>query len=843
MVIVTPNTFPEEKESEYSAHFNRFPNIELSPFQKWSVSAIVDGNHSLVTAHTGSGKTLPAEFAIQYFVEKQKRVIYTAPIKALSNTKLADLRRKYESAGITFGIITGDITENPEADVLVMTTEILPATMIAKQANDLNDDDHVAPLAFEMDFEKELGAVIFDEVHYINDRDRGYVWEQAIMLLPPNVQMIMLSATIDRAKQFAEWVEVTKNKQGSLLKLPEKQVYLSSTTHRVVPLTHYGWFSVNGKGAAHINKSSPELANTINTPVVIKSQKTAFDEKLYNKLLKTVRYIDHSKTHQITRARALNHLIEHLSANNGLPAICFVFSRRRTEEIANQIQRPLFDDTRVQSTIEKDCESILRRKLPDRFKDYMALPEYEIMMRWVRKGVAVHHAGILPIFRELIEMLFADGKIKLIIATETLAVGVNFSTKSVIFTDVCKFDGCVQRQLLPHEYAQIAGRAGRRGIDTVGKIWICFNTIRHLPSPPELANMISGPPQQLQSHFKISYPLAMITATQTHVTTKQDFAKYSMLDKEMQNTAIEYKTAGQTLEQTLEKSKQMLTWCKTDESVIQEYIELSTAADRVSGKQKKRHVRQLSQYKEQHPDLMQDLEYYNAVHQCSQDIDKNKRNQEAASTYAQDLMKRTIEVLDAEQFIKLDTQTQTYLLTPEGVIAKGLHEVHPLALSKLITETKFLKEYSSEEIAAILVCFANPSIREDDRTQSPHTASSLVNRATKQLASLVDKYDSTETKNGLDSGSPIDIYYDMQTPVLEWCKVTSKDEASGILRSMYDAGVSSGDFVKAILKINNISRELSRVLEELGEIELMHKISKIPELTMKSIVTAESLYI
>jgi len=166
MVILCNKPF--NANATYQSHFDRYPAIELSGFQKWAFKAIVDSQHILITAHTGSGKTLPAEFAIQHFVEQGKKVIYTAPIKALSNTKLSDLRSKYPS--ISFGIITGDVTDNPEADVLIMTTEILPNTLANRKMRSETGNTNV-PLSFEMDIENELAAVVFDEVHYINDRE------------------------------------------------------------------------------------------------------------------------------------------------------------------------------------------------------------------------------------------------------------------------------------------------------------------------------------------------------------------------------------------------------------------------------------------------------------------------------------------------------------------------------------------------------------------------------------------------------------------------------------------------------------------------------------------------
>ena len=222
MVVICDMPFPVNDEME-----NTYDGKQLSDFQKWAIKAIKEGHHVLITAHTGSGKTLPAEFAIEYFTNpnnsKRGKVIYASPIKALSNQKLYDFRRKFPH--ISFGIMTGDCKDNPEADVVIMTTEILrnsllgasPHTPLADASKmgasphtPLADASHVLRMGVEGGFPL---AVIFDEVHYINDAERGSVWEQAILLLPPQVQLIMLSATIDRAEDFAGWIDTEKNKQ------------------------------------------------------------------------------------------------------------------------------------------------------------------------------------------------------------------------------------------------------------------------------------------------------------------------------------------------------------------------------------------------------------------------------------------------------------------------------------------------------------------------------------------------------------------------------------------------------------------------------------------------------
>jgi len=210
----------------------------LSPFQKEAIQGIEDGKNVFITAHTGSGKTLPAQYAIDYFTKKGKKVIYTSPIKALSNQKYSDFVKQYTTLEI--GILTGDNKHNPGGDLLIMTTEILYNKLLRK--------DTMSHLDFEMDFENDLGCVIFDEVHYINDESRGTIWEQSMMLLPKHVQMVMLSATIGNVDYISKW----------LTNIKEKDVVVCGTNQRVVPLEYYQYFTIPEKSISQLSKKEDQ---------------------------------------------------------------------------------------------------------------------------------------------------------------------------------------------------------------------------------------------------------------------------------------------------------------------------------------------------------------------------------------------------------------------------------------------------------------------------------------------------------------------------------------------------------------------------------------------------------
>jgi len=303
MVVICKSNFTEE--DAYKEYFNEFP-FELSDFQKYAIKSIVDGNHILVTAHTGSGKTLPAEFAIEYFIKQGKKVIYTSPIKALSNQKFHEFSKKFPH--ISFGILTGDIKYNPEADVLIMTTEILRNTLLQKTIAETNGIVN-ASLQFEMDFKNELAAVVFDEIHYINDQDRGKVWEETIMFMPNHVQLIMLSATIDKSEVFAKWIEDVKTNEEY-----QKKVYLAPTNHRIVPLKHY-FYTTLPQGTIK-NIKDKEFLKFINgflhKPITLKEVNVLFDKENYDKISKLLTYTHKNNCH-IKPSFVLNEVIKYLT--------------------------------------------------------------------------------------------------------------------------------------------------------------------------------------------------------------------------------------------------------------------------------------------------------------------------------------------------------------------------------------------------------------------------------------------------------------------------------------------------------------------------------------------------
>ena len=767
-----------------------------------------------------------------------KKVIYTAPIKALSNTKLYDLRNKYPH--ISFGIITGDITDNPDADVLIMTTEILPHTLNNRKLNEKTNID--VKLNFEMDIDTELAAVVFDEIHYINDPERGNVWEQAILLLPPHIQLIMLSATIDKPEIFSQWIENKKKQQSEAINQIPKNVYLTSTHHRVVPLTHYLWLTCHKSTLKQTKNTEYEhlLHNFTNKEIIIKDEKNNFKNKSYENLVKINKYFKLANTPYSSRQFVLNSLITHLKKTDGLPAICFVFSRKNVEKAANEINFSLFeDDSIIPNTIENECKKIIMSKFTN-YKEYLELPEYTNLIKLLQKGIGYHHAGVLAVFREMIEILFDRKLIKLLFATETLAVGVNFSTTSVIYTGITKFDGNGMRLLAPHEYTQIAGRAGRRGIDKVGKVWLCCNLFK----PPPLydfEHMLSGKPQTLISKFKISFSMCLniISSDDATLETILDFANQSLINNDIDKELKYYEKTINDIEIQIKSKEGLLQNIRTKKSILDDYVSKINEIKISNNKKKKRLHREICNIEENNIYIKDEIKFIEEIEFYKNEKEKNNIFKNNTVHYLEEKIKNSINLLIHSNFIDKD-----FKITQTGSIARQFNEIHPLILSTIIYETNYFYQYDVSDIIGVLSIFTTINVDDSIKIVKPSTKSNLVNTISNKINDLMNKFYDLEQQYKTYSGSNYERNFDIQNSVIEWANTTNELDCKIILQTISnEQNIFIGDFVKALLKINNIANELERVAESTNNLELLEKIKMIPQKTLKYIATNQSLYI
>lgn len=814
-------------DSKYSSYFDEY-SFPLSDFQKYAIEAIVEGHHVLVTAHTGSGKTLPAEFAINYFKKQNKKLIYTSPIKALSNQKYSEFTRKYPH--VSFGLMTGDIKINPDADVLIMTTEILMNSLF------LQEVDKAKSLEFNIDIHEELACVVFDEVHYINDIDRGQTWEKTILMLPKHIQMVMLSATIDSPERFAKWAEREDT---------SKEVYLASTNKRIVPLTHYGYLTVNDSAVKLIKDKQIEqdVRKNIHKLILLQDDKGRFNEDGYKNLFRMTKLFN-QRSMYVKRKHALNNLSLYLRNNNMLPAIAFVFSRKMVEICASEITVPLLeDDSKIAYTVRKECDQIIR-KLPN-FKEYLELPEYNDLVALLEKGIGIHHSGMIPILREIVEIMISKKNIKLLFATESFAIGLDCPIKTAVFTGIMKFDGRSERMLLSHEYTQMAGRAGRRGIDKLGHVVHC-NNLFNLPLQSDYEKMLNGKPQSLISKFRISYSLVLNLIKNNQVKTQQfiEFAKNSMINREIQSEINGQKIKLKELTDIRDKINEKTVFLKTNSLICNRYIDINIQLPTLKNKKRKIMEKELQQILIENPNCKQDVKAFSDEKEINDKLANENEELFYLENYIDDKVYSVCDVLVNKGFI---TNTQNeYQFTDNGKIASDIAELHPLILTNLINYNNWFNELSTIEILSILSVFTDVNVSKDEKIDYPSSNNKDILNNLLFLKQDFENYQDIEHHANINSGIDYDeaLCYDMPSLVEQWCNCNSEGECKYFIQNnVAEKGISAGDFTKALIKISTIVRELSVVAEKMNQIECLHKFSETDGKILKYITTAQSLYI
>jgi superfamily II RNA helicase len=866
MVKICPADYPED--SPYNERFAEYP-YPLSAFQKWAIESIIEGNHVLVTAHTGSGKTLPAEFAIKYFTQKQKKIIYTSPIKALSNQKFYEFTNKYPE--ISFGLFTGDIKTNPNADVLIMTTEILMNYLYMQGSSQINDTQN-SSLQFQIDINTELACVIFDEVHYINDMDRGQVWEQTILMLPKHIQIVMLSATIDNPAGFAEWVEQRgiNESRNSVLEKPavDKIVYLASTNHRVVPLTHYSYLTtVESIFNRERDKTvQQQIRDSTNCLLTLQTHGGQFQEKTVHKINELSKLFEKRNVY-MKRQAVLNKLAEHLKINEMLPAIAFIFSRKNVEQCAHEITTNLLeDDSKVPYIMRRECEQIVR-KFPN-FKEYLELPEYNELVGLLEKGIGIHHSGMIPVLREIVELMISKKYIKLLFATESFAIGLDCPIKTAIFTSLTKFDGHSPRFLFSHEYTQMAGRAGRRGIDTVGHVIHCNQLFQNnSPSVMDYKSILSGKPQQLVSKFHIHYGIILNLLKNTTYLTNQSICKF--VEKSMVAREIECQIGGIESEISVlekrwsEKSRyfyddnaatNLHSMTPTD---CKHIIDLEKILSMLPQKKKKDAEKEIADLKSQYPTFEKDLVEYKEFIDISSKLEFERNYLLYKSEYIRNRVDDCLYILEKYEFIERkysneiippldplpDIVIEYYTLTPNGIQSAGLAEIHPLIGSFLVDK---IRDFSVEQLIQLFICFTDIRVPEDYRIMYCSTKDMFLKNVLTDTNEFIEEIIAAEYDLRMNTGIDYDsmLNYDFTDEILGWVYADTEYKCKEFIQTIvYGKDISVGDFTKAILKISNIVKEFSVIAESSGNTELLFKLSQIDSLILKYVTTAQSLYV
>ena len=793
---------PEHTVTDYAIQY-KFP---LDIFQEHAISAIDQGHNVLVCAKTGSGKTLVGEYQIAHSLRKGQRVFYTTPIKSLSNQKFHDLKEMWPEPG-RVGIMTGDIKFCPTADILVMTTEIL-RNLLYKKGSVTENIGLTASLSLE-----NLGAVIFDECHYINDRDRGKVWEETMILLPPSVQLILLSATLDKPELFASWL-------GELKKVP---CHVIQTQYRVVPLTHT--VLQNDKLLTIMDSKEIFYDNVYNDWIRTRHH-TDKEHEAYQRKVASARHNGQEgaisgKVRPVSFQHQLNSCITMLHGKNLLPALVFVLSRKGCENLASKTEGDLLDSSEVSKALHI-FDFHLRHH-----KELVTLPQYHALRRLLQKGVAFHHSGVLPLLKEIVEILFTKGFIKLLYCTETFAVGINMPTKTVIFTGLSKYDDATggMRLLRTDEYIQMAGRAGRRGKDPMGTV--IYLPEREPPSVSEMRSMLKGGKPQVQSRMDFHYDFLLKTLQGNNLHWLE-ILESSYWNKQHTLTMEAEKRNIHSLEAKLEA--QMLESATIVE--LEEKERLEELVRTTTNAKRKEATRLLERWKDCHigPKWNLALQTYKQQKDTRQELDASKKSLESMKGFHGNA-ENWLAVLECAGFISNGT------LTKKGILATECNESHTLLTTEFYTR-ELHKNLSGAELLTAMACFideketdATPSLSEMNVTKEIKEALYSLDDIAKDILQL-------EAENGICSR---ESFWKLSTtwiePIWRWL------DGENIAQICSDYGLFEGNFVRAVLRIANMADEWTAMATLYEDIELLEKLKNIRGQLLRDSIVPDSLYL
>lgn len=721
--------------------------FELDPFQKQGQFYIEQNHNILISAPTSSGKTFFAECAIAHSKRLGKKCIYTSPVKALSNQKYYEFSKKFGDVGL----LTGDIKCNPDAQCLIMTTEIL-RNMLQKSS----------------DVIKDVHCVVFDEVHYVNNLDRGTVWEQCFIQLPSDITLILLSATISEPDKFAEWI-------GNLKQRP---IHLITTNKRPVPLNHYVYFD---------NKLHILLNNK------------GFNERAYQEYARFYCKLNNPLS-------LLNPFVKFLQTERLTPAIFFIFSRKKCFNLANKVSVCLVDrETAIK--IDHLIDSYLIKHTIEKTV-WDRLPQVVEIRRLLVMGIGVHHSGLLPILKEITELLFAQGLLQLLFATETFAVGVNMPTRTVVFPELTKFcDGYDQpRMINPDEYLQMSGRAGRRGLDKYG-------TVIHLPfsevyDKTDIRNLLLGTSSSIDSKFKLNYAFVL-----NHLNP--DIITHSYLYKQNNELLL-------ILNNKLEiKQKELadLHITENDESTFRQLERLNNQLKCMhtsGGFKVKINKSEEKKLRTQIASLTNkvDLPKFNTYLNSIKDIQDIKSQIHYLQTNIDDQYQTSFNDLVQMGYI------ENGALTHKGVIASYISSGDEILLTELILNDLFIK-LDLPSMASVISLFC-------DDTRGDDTQSGIL---PKEVYNLIDWI--------------FELNHNSETILTDKYAYVVYLWISG--KSYFDIlphlPTFEGDFIRAMLKFSHICDELLKVCEVIQYPILEKKLIDIKQLLVRDIITSDSLYL
>lgn len=764
---------PSKYEKKYESKYRSFP-FELDHFQKYACEGIDNDENVFVAVATGSGKTVPAEYAISKALAERNKVVYISPIKALSNQKYKDFSESIED----IGIMTGDNKVNPQANLVIMTAEIFRNSLYRAKWEQETDDN-----VYSFD-PKKVKYVILDEVHYINDKDRGKVWEEILMLLPKDTHLTMLSATIDRPDILATWVGEHQQKNTRLITQYE----------RPVPLKFY-------------------LINEDEKVFLMETNK-CWRENVWRKF----------KCKKYQPIYWINHTIKILEKEKRLPSIFFTLSKKQIDIYVNKIVGNFITYEEISQVKKIWNNNLLKYR-----NEYKSSSQYEELYNLVIRGIAYHHSGIIPILKEIVEILYSKRLIKVLLATETFAVGVNMPTKTVIFTGLSKYDNNGRRMLRTDEFLQMAGRAGRRGLDTYGEVIILPN---YLPTEEEFKKIILGKPLYLQSRLKLDYTwvlrnlynLSNLEKSENKILHLINFAKNSFLEKNAPKQIENIKINIKKLEEDILKLNKIIP---KDFEV--EYIEIvNSLNNKKINKKKKKIIITRMNY------IRNDKNYNNMLNVIKMRENLQRLNSELGveNDKLHIHFELIINYLEKEGFVK------NMILTDMGLILKEINEINPLVFSYMAFENKFDK-ITFPKLVAFLSIFLevknnNILISDLDITNGEKELLEIANY-------ICGYYLENECK--LANSLPYPLFQDYSLTLEHYDIVKKWCEGKKWVEIKLNYNNFEGNFCKLILRLYNLLKEVKIIFNIIGKDYLVEMINENEDSLIREIVQTESLYL
>lgn len=813
----------------------------LDPFQTHAIAAIHRDENVLVTAKTGSGKTLVAEYAIAYALRAGQRVFYTTPIKSLSNQKFHDLKHLFPAASV--GILTGDIKSNPDAQIIVMTTEVL-RNLLFKQATATAALGVAGVVSME-----GLGLVVFDEVHYINDPDRGHVWEECLVLLPPTIRLVMLSATIDQPTAFAAWI-------GEMKRVP---CWLLATSYRIVPLVHA------------ILRPSPSGTDTSDL-VLKRSDEAPFEVEAYRgwlrarnevakagddwkQTVKDARKAGESaaglkgKVKAVSFQHQLNEAVAILKRRDQLPALIFSFSRKECERFADKLS---VGDL-VTSSEVADIRHILSFHLHPHMDVLETLPQYHQLVALLERGVAFHHSGVLPLLKEAVELLFLRGFVKVLFCTESLAIGLNMPARTVVFTGLEKPAGeggtFGMRPLRHDEYTQMAGRAGRRGKDVRGYVY--YLPSREPAAVEDMREALAGSLTPIQSRIQFHYDFVLKAVHMSSVGSSSPESEgtatplwvhlieksYWSVQQAAAVTALraEIAAAAQALSDAAVKVTADQREALAAKAVLEHAARYTTNAKQKAAKLA------LRRWEEEHvgPVWKSAAIAWSAEQARAASLERLETD--LAALTAVRIEDRLEPVLAALADLGFLTRASTSLsLTHKGILATEVNEGNPILMTELYL-SGLLRDASANQIVAALAAFVVD--RDGERAVHEGDGGDTYRYPIRGLetffAETTRRGEACERRHGV---TPVSDDFWSTSPF--WPTVVAawmEGAHAGVLTR--DHGIFTGNFMRGLLKVANLLNEWVAMATFCGDLDMLDRLKDAPAQLLRGIAQPESLYL